>query len=319
MKKKKTLFADILGSLTKYFIILVVAVVICIALSGLKIVDSGNVAVILRFGEIVGDSYEEQVHKPGLLLAFPYIIDEVVMIPTDSVIEQLVTTHYTDGNIMSGSSGGYVITGDQNIAVISASVKYVISDPVAYALHVADGSSIINASVSNAMITEAATLGVDSLLTDGKDDFNASVLNSAAAKLKAADIGVTISTLELTQVSMPAEVKSIYEQVNSSTVQAATMLQEAAQYRTKVIAFVIAFVIALIRNGILKSKLKSVRRQTEASVYVRAGSMNVTEARDFFLYRTVSKTAKESSKSSGGSSTHRSSSGASHGGRGGKF
>jgi membrane protease subunit HflK len=236
MKKKKTLFADILGTLTKYFIILVVVVVICIALSGLKIVDSGNVAVILRFGEIVGDSYEEQVHKPGLLLAFPYIIDEVVMIPTDSVIEQLVTTHYTDGNIMSGSSGGYVITGDQNIAVISASVKYVISDPVSYALHVADVSSIINASVSNAMITEAATLGVDSLLTDGKDDFNASVLNSAAAKLKAADIGVTISTLELTQVSMPAEVKSIYEQVNSSTVQAATMLQEAAQYRTKVIA-----------------------------------------------------------------------------------
>jgi membrane protease subunit HflK len=236
MKKKKTLFADILGTLTKYFIILVVVVVICIALSGLKIVDSGNVAVILRFGEIVGDNYEEQVHKPGLLLAFPYIIDEVVMIPTDSVIEQLVTTHYTDGNIMSGSSGGYVITGDQNIAVISASVKYVISDPVSYALHVADVSSIINASVSNAMITEAATLGVDSLLTDGKDDFNASVLNSAAAKLKAADIGVTISTLELTQVSMPAEVKGIYEQVNSSTVQAATMLQEAAQYRTKVIA-----------------------------------------------------------------------------------
>lgn len=236
MKKKKTLFADILGSLTKYFIILVVVVVICIALSGLKIVDSGNVAVILRFGEIVGDSYEEQVHKPGLLLAFPYIIDEVVMIPTDSVIEQLVTTHYTDGNIMSGSSGGYVITGDQNIAVISASVKYVISDPVSYALHVADVSSIINASVSNAMITEAATLGVDSLLTDGKDDFNSSVLNTAAAKLKAADIGVTISTLELTQVSMPAEVKGIYEQVNSSTVQAATMLQEAAQYRTKVIA-----------------------------------------------------------------------------------
>ncbi len=236
MKKKKTLFADILGTLTKYFIILVVVVVICIALSGLKIVDSGNVAVILRFGEIVGDSYEEQVHKPGLLLAFPYIIDEVVMIPTDSVIEQLVTTHYTDGNIMSGSSGGYVITGDQNIAVISASVKYVISDPVSYALHVADVSSIINASVSNAMITEAATLGVDSLLTDGKDDFNSSVLNTAAAKLKAADIGVTISTLELTQVSMPAEVKGIYEQVNSSTVQAATMLQEAAQYRTKVIA-----------------------------------------------------------------------------------
>lgn len=236
MKKKKTLFADILGSLTKYFVILVAVVVVCIAMSGIKIVDSGNVAVVLRFGKIVGNSYEEQVHKPGLLLAFPYIIDEVVMIPTDSVIEQLVTTHYTDGNIMSGSSGGYVITGDQSIAVISASVKYVISDPVAYALKVKDVSSIINASISNAMITEAATLGVDSLLTDGKDSFNAAVLGTAAEKLKAANVGVTISTLELTQVSMPAEVKDIYEQVNSSTVQAATMLQEAEQYRTKVIA-----------------------------------------------------------------------------------
>lgn len=236
MKKKKTLFADILGSLTKYFVILVAVVVVCIAMSGIKIVDSGNVAVVLRFGKIVGNNYEEQVHKPGLLLAFPYIIDEVVMIPTDSVIEQLVTTHYTDGNIMSGSSGGYVITGDQSIAVISASVKYVISDPVAYALKVKDVSSIINASISNAMITEAATLGVDSLLTDGKDSFNAAVLNTAAEKLKAANVGVTISTLELTQVSMPAEVKDIYEQVNSSTVQAATMLQEAEQYRTKVIA-----------------------------------------------------------------------------------
>jgi membrane protease subunit HflK len=236
MKKKKTLFADILDTVTKYFIILVIAVVVCIALSGLKIVDSGNVAVVLRFGRIVGDSYEEQVHEPGLLLAFPYIIDEVVVIPTDNVIEQLVTTHYTDGNIMSGSSGGYVITGDQNIAVISASVKYVISDPVAYALHVNDANLMINASVSNAMITEAAKIGVDSLLTDGKDEFNASVLSAAADKLKAADIGVTISTLELTQVSMPTEVRAIYEQVNSSTVQAATMLQEAEQYRTKVIA-----------------------------------------------------------------------------------
>ena len=124
MKKKKTLFADILGTLTKYFIILVVVVVICIALSGLKIVDSGNVAVILRFGEIVGDSYEEQVHEPGLLFSFPYIIDEVVIVPTGSVIEQSITTHFTDRDTtLSTADGGYVITGDQSIAVISASVQ----------------------------------------------------------------------------------------------------------------------------------------------------------------------------------------------------
>jgi uncharacterized protein len=86
------------------------------------------------------------------------------------------------------------------------------------------------------------------------------------------------------------------------------------------LSFIVAFVIALIYVCILRLQLRSVKKQTAASVYVRPGSLNVTHARDIFLYRTVSKTAREtSSGSSGGSSTHRSASGVSHGGRGGKF
>lgn len=48
-------------------------------------------------------------------------------------------------------------------------------------------------------------------------------------------------------------------------------------------------------------------------------SLNITEKRDLFLYRTVSRTAKPKNESSGGSSTHTSSSGSTHGGGGGKF
>ena len=81
-EKKKTVLADILGSVTKYFLILVAVVVVCIALSGIRVVKSGEVALILRFGKLVGNTYEEQVHEPGLLFAFPYIIDEVITVPT---------------------------------------------------------------------------------------------------------------------------------------------------------------------------------------------------------------------------------------------
>jgi uncharacterized protein len=87
-----------------------------------------------------------------------------------------------------------------------------------------------------------------------------------------------------------------------------------------VIALVIGFIIAKIYTGSLKGQLKTVQAQRAAANYVKNGSLNVTNSRDFFLYRSVSKTAKESSSSgSGGSSTHRSSSGATHGGGGGKF
>lgn len=83
-----------------------------------------------------------------------------------------------------------------------------------------------------------------------------------------------------------------------------------------------AFIIALIVTSVMRAKLKSVARQIRASQYVRPGSMNVTCANEFFLYRTLTRVPrpKESSSSgSSGSSSHRSSSGRSHGGGGGKF
>lgn len=72
----------------------------------------------------------------------------------------------------------------------------------------------------------------------------------------------------------------------------------------------------LIVNG-MKAKLTSVRSRDDANDYVRAGSFSLTKSRDIFLYHTVSRVRRDSDRSSGGS--HRSSSGRSHGGRGGRF
>lgn len=234
-KAKRSLFSDILGSVTKYFVILVVIVLIVIAFSGLRVIKSGEVAVVLRFGRLVGNTYEEQVHQPGLLFAFPYIIDEVVIVPTGNVIEQKVMTHYTNGEMTTLHNNGYLITGDQNIAMVSASVKYMISDPVSYALNVKDASALINAFVSSAMVNSAASTGVDELLTSGKDEFAKAVLNEAQTKLSAVDSGITVGAIELTSVSMPNEVREVYDMVNSATVQAATLLEQARQYEAKVI------------------------------------------------------------------------------------
>jgi len=87
-----------------------------------------------------------------------------------------------------------------------------------------------------------------------------------------------------------------------------------------IIAVIAGFIIGKIYTGSLKGQLKSVQAQKAAAGYVKNGSMNITDSRDFFLYRHVTRTAKEtSSGGGGGSSTHRSSSGRTHGGGGGKF
>ena len=228
---ESTLFTDILSTMTKYFKYAVVIMVLIICFSGVRFIKSGNVALILRFGSLVGDTYEEQVHQPGLLLAFPYIIDEVVIVPTGNVIEQKITTHYTENYMQGWKEDGYLITGDQNIAVISACVKYRITDPTAYALNVKDIEGIVNGSISNAMVEVAANMAVDDILTAGKEAYICSTIGVAQNELDIVGTGITIVNLELTQVSMPKDVQNIYEQVNSATVEASTLLEEAQKYR----------------------------------------------------------------------------------------
>ncbi len=75
----------------------------------------------------------------------------------------------------------------------------------------------------------------------------------------------------------------------------------------------IGLVIAFLIVNAMRMKLKSVAPNESAADYMRPGSMNVSESRDMFLYRNVTRRAKPKNNSSGGG---RSSGG---GGAGGKF
>lgn len=88
----------------------------------------------------------------------------------------------------------------------------------------------------------------------------------------------------------------------------------------------IAFVLSLIVVNTMKGEMNSVHMQSGAAAYEKQGSFKVTERRDLFLYRNISKTPRQteqnhSNRGGGvhGSSVHRSSSGRSHGGRSGRF
>ena len=70
-----------------------------------------------------------------------------------------------------------------------------------------------------------------------------------------------------------------------------------------VICLIIGIVAGLIVAFVLKGQLKTVRKQNQANVYVKPGSMQVTVHNDFFLYRDVTRTKKESSNSSSGGSS----------------
>lgn len=87
---------------------------------------------------------------------------------------------------------------------------------------------------------------------------------------------------------------------------------------TGLVSLGIGFVIAFFRMNKWKNQLYSVQAKAAAKEYVKGGSLRLTEQKDLFLYRRVDRREKSES-SSGGSSTHTSSSGKTHGGTSGSF
>lgn len=60
-----------------------------------------------------------------------------------------------------------------------------------------------------------------------------------------------------------------------------------------IISLVIGVAIGLIVALALKSQLKSVRKRYTAHEYVRAGSVNIRRVGDFYLYRNVVRTKRQ--------------------------
>ena len=79
-------------------------------------------------------------------------------------------------------------------------------------------------------------------------------------------------------------------------------------------------IIAFIIIQVWKKGMNTALVKTQAAAYLVPGSLSFKVKNDRFLYSTVTKTARPKNTGSGGSGgVHRSSSGRSHGGRGGRY
>ena len=90
--------------------------------------------------------------------------------------------------------------------------------------------------------------------------------------------------------------------------------------RIVAVALLIGAAVGGIAILIMRSQMNTARAQRTAGSYLVSGSYQLRRAQDIFLYSRVTKTHRPKSNSGGGgSSTHSSSMGRSHGGRSGGF
>jgi membrane protease subunit HflK len=250
-KKKFQTFTQILEYSIKYFRWVVLFAAALIALSGIYHVESHEAAVVLRFGKLVGQTSTEQIKGPGLHFALPFFIDEIIKIPVSAIHEWEVTTHYRMGRIFPNvSMSGYLLTGDSNIILIKTNIRYQITDPVLYALFNSYPVGIIDGIISGELTHSAAGMDIDFMLTRGRAELAMEVSRGAQKIIDELKIGVTITSVELTEIIPPDEAAVYFERVASAAITKETGIQQAREQAAAQIIRAQATASALAQSAI---------------------------------------------------------------------
>jgi membrane protease subunit HflK len=267
-KRSFQVFTQILDHVVAYFKWVVLFAAILIALSGLYRVEGNEVAVVLRFGRLTGLTPEARIKKPGLHIAFPFFIDEVRKIPAQTVLEKEIVTHFKTGMVSrSVEWNGYLLTGDSNIVLIRAKVKYQIRDAAQYALFCNDAEKMIDGVVSGELTRTVTHMDIDSALTSGREGLSSEIVKNAQSIFDDLRIGIQIASLELTDIVPPDETLYSFEEVRNAAVTKETNMQQAREYASTQLLSAEASASAAIQEAYFEQAGRLTKARTEMAEF----------------------------------------------------
>lgn len=220
------------GTLLVRIVVAVLAVVFLT--SGVRIIQPGEVGVVLRFGRLWTGA--GQVHPSGLLVAFPYPIDEVIRVPVMSIRQMTIDNYWQPEE--SGSTGrsfhpieqGYCLTGDYNVVLPRLTVKYQISDAVAYSLANVDPETMLRESIGAELVRTVGEMAVDDILTEGRAELAQTVLIRSQTRLDSIGAGLRMLSIEITELIPPRSILPDFQAVQSAFIEKETTIRNAETY-----------------------------------------------------------------------------------------
>lgn len=211
--------------------------------SGLTTVKTDEVAVVLRFGRLVGGPGIKAIREPGFLFAFPPPIDEVVRVNVKRVHEVEVFEHgpglgredppntSRPADSIDPELDGYLLTGDRNVVHAEYVARYQVTDPVAYALMHADPHQLMRDVLMSATVSTVGEARVDDVLLIDRKDIDNRVMRRAQAELDEIGAGMLLVSIEFPEMGPPYQVIPAFNAVISALIQTYEMEQEALQYK----------------------------------------------------------------------------------------
>lgn len=214
-----------------------VALVLAVAvygLSGIRTIRPNEVGIKLSFGKVVRADL-----KPGIHMALPWPAGRIERVAVKTV-ERVVVDDMSADLSTEAASGefykrtglkSYCMTGDNNLVHITFTMQYVVADPVDYLYHSRDHEELLRHLASSAALHAVGVMPVEDVMTSGKGAIAEEVRRRVAHDLDAMDVGLGITSVELTEVVPPPKVQKNFDDVVNAQLEARKVISEAESYR----------------------------------------------------------------------------------------
>lgn len=237
------------------------------AISGIRVVQPQETALVRRFGRL-----QPQPHGPGLLVGLPAPFDEVLRFDTgrdltlpldawslvggkigdpgkpiektDAQLYAELRTRQVEGATypeyenmtLDPVRHGYSLTADCNVIQGRFTLRYRIEEPFQFASSGQDVPGLLDCLTYRALTMALAVRNIDTSLTAQRRDVAVEAekqVQEAAAALK---LGVRVTGLDVVELSPPAQVIASFEDVVSARQFAKTLAENSRQYHGETIA-----------------------------------------------------------------------------------
>ncbi len=230
--------------------IVMIGLVVLFLFSGFFVVGPQEKAIVLRFGVPAGGG-DGKLLGPGPHWAFPPPIDEVVRIPVGQIMSlsssvgwyattaamEAAGNEPPPGESLRPAVDGYLITGDENVVHLRATLRYRIAEPgLRYVLDFANASNVVVSAFDNALLYAAARYKVDDALTRDQAGFREVARNRFEQLVARHNLGITEIQIDNMQVIPPRQLKEAFARVTEAEVRRAKELNDARSYENQTIS-----------------------------------------------------------------------------------
>jgi len=200
--------------------------------SGIYVVQPDQLGVVLRFGAFVGTT------PPGLNYHLPWPI-ETVLRPAVTRINRtdvgFVAYSAETGGAVQVPEESHLLTGDENIVAVNATVFWRIRDPQEYLFQIRDPLQLVKQVTESSLREVIGLMALDPVLTSGRAAIEQAVLTTTQARLHSYHAGIEVTQVQLQRVDPPALVLPAFRDVQAAREDARRAVNQAESYRNNVV------------------------------------------------------------------------------------